>query len=295
MTGKQRKRPGRRKMNRNGKDYLDNNDTDHEIPITFAEFLEKPEALFVYESSFFQLPGYLQLEAEQKRIEEDARTAVVQYLIDEFEARPIGMFDFVRWAKLFKNRCESLTPSFWSQVNMVDLIFAKDLENDQNKITRENTGTRNVVGSGGTTTQASSESSGHQSNTQDITNTQSTDTSTREANATLVRAADAISADLVYDWADAADNVHEIRNRSGDSLQHMTSTSDSKTSSSSTSTTTRNSDSSSETSGGTTTETQDVTNKQYMQERQWAVQTARDLLPLDWLVASLRSMFYMLY
>lgn len=282
-------------MNRNGKDYLDNNDTDHEIPILFSEFLERPEALFIYESSFFQLPGYVQLESEQKRIEEDARTAVVQHLIDEFEARPIGMFDSARWAKLFKNRCESLTPSFWSQVNLVDLIFAKDLETDQNTITRENTGTRNATGSGGTTTQASSESSGHQSNTQDITNTQSTDTSTREANATLVRAEDSLDAEIVYDWTDAADNVHEIRNRAGDSQQHMTSTSDSETSSSSTSTTTRNSDSTNETSSGKATETQDITNKQYMQERQWAVQTARDLLPLDWLTANLRGMFYMLY
>lgn len=271
----------------------------HATPITFAEFLTKPESLFFYEDTFFQIPGYIQQGAEIQAIEEAARKTVIQYIIDEFEDRLLGMQNYVRWAKLFKNRCDSLCPSFWAQVNMIDLMFAKDLEMDQNEITRSSTGNRNVTGTGSTVTEMSSETNtiGHQENVQDIDNTQSTDTSTREANATVVRADDQLESDLQYDWSDAADNVHEIRNRAGDSHQHMESQTDTTTNSStdSESKTTRNDENTAETSDGTANEIQDVTNKQFMRERQWAIQTARDLLPLEWLTANLRGMFYLLY
>lgn len=271
----------------------------HLEPLTFHEFLSKPESLFMYDASFMQIPAYIQNEAEIQEIEESARQFVVQFIIDEFEDRLLGMQNYVRWAKIFKDRCASLCPSFWAQVNMVNLMYAKDLEMDENTVERENTGNRSVTGSGGTTTEGHSEtlSSGHQENTQDIDNTQSSDTSTREANATVVRADDQLGNDLSYEWSDAADNVHEIRNRAGDSHQHMESTSDSSTASQtdSNSTTTRNSEETAETSGGTSTETAKVTNKQFIQERQWAIATARDLLPLEWLKAGLKDLFYLIY
>lgn len=271
----------------------------HATPLTFAEFLAKPESLFIYDDSFFQIPGYIQQEAEVQAIEEEARQAVVEYIIDSFEDRLLGMQDYVRWGKLFKNRCMSLTPSFWAQVNMIDLMMAKDLEMDQNSISRENTGTRSITGTGATETVGHSETEniGHQENVQDIDNTQSSDTSTREANATVVRADDQLESDIQYDWSEAADNVHEIRNRAGDSHQHMESQTDSTTNSTtdSTSTTTRQNENTAESSGGTAEETQNMTNKQFMQERQWAVNTARDLLPLEWLNANLRGMFYLIY
>ena len=271
----------------------------HLQPITFHEFLTKPESLFIFDESFMQIPPYIQSAASIPQIEEIAREATVQFIIDEFEDRLLGMQNYVRWAKLFKDRCMSLAPSYWAQVNMENLMFAKDLEMDENTVERENTGNRSVTGSGGTTTEGHSEtlSTGHQENTQDIDNSQSTDTSTREANATVVRADDQLGNDLSYEWSDAADNVHEIRNRAGDSHQHMESTSDSSTASQtdSNSTTTRNSEETAETSGGTSTETAKVTNKQFIQERQWAIATARDLLPLEWLKAGLKNMFYMIY
>lgn len=57
----------------------------HATPITFAEFLTKPESLFFYEDTFFQIPGYIQQGAEIQAIEEAARKTVIQYIIDEFE------------------------------------------------------------------------------------------------------------------------------------------------------------------------------------------------------------------
>lgn len=103
--------------------------------------------------------------------------------MDEFEHNLLGMQDYVRWAKRFEHRCAEITPAFWAQVNMHDLMYAYELEMDQNTFTRTNTGN----------------------------------------------------------------------------------------------------------------EVQDVTNKQFMQEKQWAISTAQQLLPLTWLRQALRPMFYMLY
>lgn len=271
----------------------------HAEPLTFAEFLAKPESLFIYEPSFFQIPGYVQLGAEVQAIEDEAREYVVDWIIDQYENRLLGMQDYVRWAKLFKNKCDSLAPSFWAQVNMIDLMYAKDLETDENVIERQNTGNRSVTGTGATEVVGHSKTSstGSVETTQDIDNTQSTDTSTREANATVIRAEDQLTDNVEYNWANAADNVHEIRNRSGDSHQHMHSVSASNNDSTadSTTTTTRQNENTAESSGGTSTEHQQVTNKQFIQERQWSIATARDLLPLEWLNANLRGMFYLIY
>lgn len=271
----------------------------HSTPLTFHEFLSKPESLFFYEDSFFQVPGYIQAGAELQQIEESARQYVVQYLINEFEDKLLGMQDYVRWGKLFKNRCDSLTLAFWAQVNMHDIMFGKDLEMDDNEIERIGSGTSQRTGTGSSTTAGTSKTdgSGHQTTTQDIDNTQSTDSSTREANATVVRAEDQLTANVEYNWNDAADSVHEIRNRSGDTHQHMESATDSTSTSSteSNSTTSQVSNNQDETSSSTGTERQHMTNKMFMQERQWAIDTARQLLPLTWLTQALRPMFYMIY
>lgn len=271
----------------------------HATPLTFHEFLSKPESLFLYEDSFFQVPGYVQAGAELRPIEESARQYVVQAIVDEFEEKLLGMQDYVHWAKLFKNRCDSLCVAFWAQVNMLNLMFAKDLEMDDNEYERDSTGSANRTGSGSTTSTGSSttEGSSNTKTTQDIENTQLTDSSTREANATVVRAEDQLTQELTYNWADAADNTHEIRSRSGDTHQHMESVAEGTSSSTtdSTSTQTQNENAQNDTTQSHSTERQSVTNKMFMQERGWAVETARQLLPLDWLFAALRPMFYLIY
>jgi len=271
----------------------------HATPLTFVEFLAKPESLFIYEPGFFQIPRYIQQDAELREIEEEAREYVVNFICEEFEHKLLGMQDYVRWAKLFRNRCDSLTLAFWAQVNMHDLMFAKDLEMDDNEIERIGTGLSSRTGTGTSTTVGNSttEGKGQQRTTQDIDNAQLTDSSTREAHATVVRASDQVSDDVEYNWSDAADNVHEIRNRSGDTRQHMESVTDSENASTtnSNSTTEQMSNNSSDTSNTTGKEFSRLTNKQFMQEKQWAINTARELLPLEWLRNSLRPMFYLLY
>ena len=59
----------------------------HAEPLTFAEFLAKPESLFIYEPSFFQVPGYVQQGAEVQAIEDEAREYVVDWIIDALHAR----------------------------------------------------------------------------------------------------------------------------------------------------------------------------------------------------------------
>lgn len=271
----------------------------HSQPLTFHEFLSKPESLFMYDDTFMQIPGYIQKGAEIDDIEEAARQYVVNYIMDEFEHNLLGMQDYVRWSRLFEHRCAELTASFWAQVNMHDLMYAKDLEMDENTYTRTNTGNASRLGTQTTTTDATGKSttSGDTTTSQDITNTQSTDSSTREANASVVRASDQISDDIDYNWSDAADNVHEVRSRAGDSLQHMDSTtnSESTTESESHSVSVSATDNSAEQNTAKGIEDNLLTNKMFMQEKQWAINTARDLFPLAWLRQALRPMFYMIY
>lgn len=271
----------------------------HPQLLTLHEFLSKPESLFFYDADFFQIPGYIMASAEIQQVEESAREYVVQYIIDEFEDRLLGMQNYVRWGKLFKNLCDALTPAFWAQVNMHDLMMAKELEMDDNEITHTNTGTRNLTGSGGTTTETTTSGQQHSETTQsqDIKNRQETDSSTREGTATVVNAEDKLTKSLDYDWTDAADNIHEILSRAGDTSQHTDAktTTDGTNSTQSTSNTINNNTKSDEGYSSTSTDNQHLTNKMYMQERQWAIDTAQKLLPLRWLTASLRPMFYMIY
>lgn len=271
----------------------------HLQPLTFHEFLSKPESFFMYDEAFMQIPGYIQQGALVAPIEESARQYVVQYIMDEFEHNLLGMQDYVRWAKLFRNRCASLTPAFWAQVNMHDLMMAHELEMDQNTVTRTNTGNAARLGTQTTITDqtASSSTSGHTASTQDIGNTQDSDSYSREANASVVRAGDQLTDDLDYNWSDAADNIHEVRSRAGDTTQRMESTTDSEstTQSQAHSVATSSTDNTSEENTARGNEVQDMTNKQFMQEKQWAIETARHLLPLEWLRQALRPMFYLIY
>lgn len=271
----------------------------HLQPITFHEFLSKPESLFMYDNSFMQIPGYIQKSAEIDEIEEDARQYVAQFIMDEFEHKILGMQDYVRWATLFEHKCAAITPSFWAQVNMHDLMLAKELEMDENNSTRTNTGNAMRLGGQTTTTDQSSNSKtqGITSTNQDITNSQTTDGTTREATATVVRAGDQISDGLNYNWNDAADNIHEVRNRAGDTNQHLESSIDSnqetETASNSVSTVSMNNMSDETTTTGI--DKTEYTNKMFMQEKQWAINTAQLLMPLEWLKQQLRPMFYMIY
>ncbi|MCL2517611.1 MAG: hypothetical protein FWF15_03510 [Oscillospiraceae bacterium] len=275
----------------------------HLQPITFYEFLSKPEALFMYDTTFFQIPGYVQKGAELREIEEDCRQFVVNYIMEQFEHKLLGMQDYLRWGKLFKNRCDAVALAFWAQVNMHDLMFAKDLEMDENDFERTNTGKNARLGSQIVTTDQTGESAtigkSKTKSAQDSINTQDTDAYSREANATVVRAEDQLTADINYNWQDAADNVREMRNRAGDTSQHIETESEteneSQTNTNSHTVSTSTMDNSSDESGGKSNEHQNLTNKQFMQEKQWAINTARELLPLEWLRVQLAPMFYMLY
>jgi hypothetical protein len=272
----------------------------HLQPITFNEFLSKPESLFMYDDSFFQIPGYIQESATIKQIEDSARRYVVDYIMNEFDHNLLGMQDYVRWATKFEHRCASLASAFWSQVNMHDLMLAKDLEMDDNEITR--TGTANAKSTGGGTTTIESKSTtdatGKQSTTQDIENKQLNDGYQKTANATVVNASGQLgSNDIDYDWSEGADNVQEVRTRAGDTSQHTKSQTDSESNSATIadSTSTQSMNNSGSESTNTGKELMSLTNKMFMQERQWAIDTARQLLPLDWLRQALRPMFYMIY
>lgn len=271
----------------------------HAQPVTFTEFLSKPESLFMYDTTFMQIPGYIQQSAEIAPVEEDARQYVVDYIMKEFGHNLLGMQDYVRWATLFEHRCATLTAPFWAQVNMHDIMLARELEMDDNTITRTNIGNAARLGQQTTTTDQSgaSETSGKTSTAQDVKNAQTTDGSNREANVTVVRANDQLTDDINYDWSEAADNVHEVRSRAGDTSQHMDSetNSESKTTSNSHSASVSSTDNNSEESKTTGNDVMSMTNKMYMQEKQWAINTARDLLPLEWLRRQLRPLFYMIY
>ena len=271
----------------------------HEQPITFHEFLSKAESAFMYMTTYMQVPGYVQDSAELQKIEEMARQYVVDYIMTEFDANLLGMQDYVRWAHKFEHKCADLAQSFWSQVNMINLMMAKDLEMDDNNSTTTNNG--QGLRFGGQTVQTdqdgTSTTNGKVTTKQDSTASQDTDSVMREATATTVSAEDQLQEDLQYNWQHAADNAHEVRNRAGDTNQHMESETDSTSTTASenhsTAVTSFNNMRDENTTTGTTT--MEYTNKMFMQERQWAVDTARQLLPLEWLRQQLRPMFYMLY
>ncbi len=271
----------------------------HAQPITFNEFMSKGESAFMWDPSFMQIPGYVQKGAEILDIEEIAREVAVQYIQDEFEHLLLGMQDYVRWAKLFKNKCQSVCPSFWAQVNMINLMYAKDLEMDDSHSITSNLG--NTMRTGGQTVNTSqegeSETIGQTNSTQDTTQRQLTDSEMREATASVVNAPGQISEDVKYNWPFAADNAHETRTKQGDLDTHVEGTVDSSTNTTSKSTSTSATvmNNSSDQMTGQVENDMEYTNKQFMQERQWAIDTARGLLPLEWLRAQLRPMFYMLY
>lgn len=271
----------------------------HLQPITFEEFLAKPESLFMYDDNFMQLPEYVQSSADIEPVEEIARQYVVRYIMDEFEHNLLGMQDYVRWAKLFEHRCAALTPSFWAQVNMHDLMMAKDLEMDDNTVQRSNIGNSSRAGTQTNTTEQSgvSNTTGKTTSSQDTVNNQLSDNINREANATVVRSNDQLTQELEYSWQDAADNVHEVRSRNGDTTQNVTGVidSESKTDTSTTSVTTAVTSNATDQNTITGEDKMSMTNKMYMQERQWAINTAKALLPLEWLRAALRPMFYQIY
>lgn len=281
--------------------YLDlvEGDGYHLQPLTFHAFLSKSESLFMYDDSFMQIPGYIQEASKITLIEEPARKYVVDYIMDEFEHNLLGMQDYVRWATLFEHKCASLTPAFWAQVNMHDLMMAYELEMDDNSITRTNTG--NATRLGGQTTKTDqtgkSKTVGKSSTKQDIDNKQTSDTSSREGTATVVRAESQLTDDLQYNWSDAADNIHEVRSRPGDSNQHMESNveSESATESESHSEAVVSLNNSKDETKNTAKEESQLTNKMFMQEKQWAINTARELFPLEWLRLQLRPLFYMIY
>jgi hypothetical protein len=272
---------------------------EHSTPLTFNEFLSKPEAVFMYEPEFFQIPGYVQQSAEIDPIEETARQFVVDYIMNEFELNILSMQDYVRWAVLFEHKCADICQSFWAQVNMINLMHAKDLEMDEQRGSISNTGNTNRLGGTTTTTDQNSESNtvGKVTSSQDTTNTQDQDSSTREATATVVRAEGQLTDEIKYPWSDSADNVHEVRSNVGSTKQHVEgeTNSESTTNATAHSVSTVSMNNSNDQITNTTNSTNDYTNKQFMQERQWAIETARGLLPLTWLRAQLRPMFDMIY
>lgn len=271
----------------------------HSTPISFHEFLTKPESLFIYDESFMQIPDYVQKSAEIDPIEETARQYVVNYIIEEFENLILGKQDYVTWAKRFKNKCDSLAPAFWSQVNMIDLMLAKDLEMDDNTIDRNNTGNTKRIGTGQTTTSGNSTTTGsvEQTSDQDITNRQTTDSSSRDAAVTVLPTNNQLNNEVQFDWTTSADNAHEVRSRSGDAEQHthshMTGTNNSTTDTTNTSTQERSDQGEQFTNKAK--ENMHMTNKQFYMERQWALQTDMMLQPLNWLRNNLRPMFFLLY
>lgn len=271
----------------------------HLQPITFNEFQTLEESLFMYDDSFFQIPGYIQHAAEIQDIEEEARLYVVDYIRDEFDHNLLGMQDYVRWAKRFEHRCAEITPSFWAQVNMHDLMFARELEMDETNSTTRNMG--NMTRLGGQTTIAEqtgeSTTTGKTTSTQDTTTSQDGDSSTREATATVPRANDIIDNNIDYDWAEGADSVHEVKSMAGDMNTHVEGVvdSESKTDSASNSSSTTTMNNSKDENMGESNMQGEYTNKMFMQEKQMAINTAQLLAPLTWLRTQLRPMFYQVY
>lgn len=271
----------------------------HSTPITFNEFLSKPESMFIYEPEFMQVPDYIHRRLEILDIEEQARQFVVDYIVDEFEELLLGSQNYVAWARRFKNRCNNLSAAFWAQVNMTSLMTAKELEYDDNSITRTNTGgvKRNATGQTTTTGDSTTNSTINQTVTQDITNQQTTDATSREATVTTLPTDGQLTSEVEFDWTQSADNAHEVRSRAGDSNQHMETQTNGTNNSNTTSNsvTEQNSSNAGEQSTQTGKENMLMTNKMFMYEREKGIQNAAMLQPLEWLRANLRPMFYMIY
>jgi hypothetical protein len=271
----------------------------HAAPITFHEFMTKAEAYFLFSKDFMQIPGYIQWVQEIEQIEETAREYVANYIRDTFENNLLGMQDYTRWAELFRQKCDSVCASFWAQVNMTSLMLAKDLEMDEHNTTRSQAGNAKRLGGQTTTTDGTTESnsSGQTKTIQDVDTTQSTDSSTRNAVATVADAPNRLSSEVQYDWTYAADSVTEQRARAGDMNQHTDSTVDNTQHANSVShgvsTTAFNNSEDNNTMTGE--DRSQYTNKMFMQEKQWAINTAQMLQPLEWLRMQLRPMFYLLY
>jgi hypothetical protein len=248
-------------------------------PISFHEFLSKSDAesQFFFSDRFFQIPQYERDKLEMVEIPDYARDAIRQYIIAEFENRLIGKQDYRSWGKRFEQRCISLTVPFWAQVNMQSIMTSKELETDENTSTRINTSENDNTGSQKTST-------GQKGNGTNLSQ-QLSDSSSRSAQLTAVNTGDVVDSSLEVDWSQAADDFNETRTRAGDLQQKSENESISVTEVS---------------NGGNTkattisSDTAEYTNKQFMQERQWAIQTAQTLMPLEWLKTQLSGMFFLL-
>lgn len=245
--------------------------------LTFNDFLKEPDSEFFFSDDFFQIPGYEQEILGMAAIPAYARDAVRRYIFDEFENRFLGMEDYRYWGRRFKQKCEELAVPFWSQVNMQSIMRAADLEMDETSGAQSNT--REVKGSGGQKTTAK------QTNEGTATDKQLNDSSSRTAHRTTVATDDIVSEDMEVDWSEAADDFGETRTKSGDMQRD---------SSSSGETVTESNNDSTQTVTDISANSSEYTNKQFMQERRMAIETARGLLPKAWLRAQLAGMFYLL-
>lgn len=250
----------------------------HLSPISFYEFLSKPESLFFFDNTFFQIPQYELELLERDPIPDFAIEAVRLYIIRSFKRRLIGRQDYLAWSELFQNHLEEIRIPFWAQVNLQSLMTAQELEMDDLTTTRMNVG--NSSSAGGQVVNSS------QNSNQNTTNKQTTDSSARNANLTAVATGDIITDDLTYDWSEAANDFAEARTRAGDTTQETNAggSANSKTD-----------NTSSGQNSNISTETSEITNKQFTQERKILVETAQALMPLRWLKVQLEPCFWGLY
>jgi hypothetical protein len=246
-------------------------------PLTFHEFLTKPDSAFFFSDEFFQIPQYEREILSMDSIPEYAREAIRQFIVDEFEDRLLGMEDYRRWGRKFRQKCEQLTVPFWAQVNMASIMRAVDLEMDETTSTRTNTSQHGNTG--GQTTKTEQASNGA------TLGKQLTDASARTATLTTVAAGDIVSDDIDVDWSKAADDMQETRTRAGDTEQKSNSASNA---------TTVVSNNSNATTTNIASDSSEYTNKQFMQERKYAIETAQNLMPRAWLKTQLSGMFFLL-
>ena len=224
--------------------------------LTFGQFLQL-ESKFFFSDDFFQIPQYEREILDMPAIPDYACEAVRRFIFDEFENRFLGMDDYRRWGRKFRQKCEELAVPFWSQVNMQSVMRATELEMDETTSTRANT--REAKSSGG----------------QKSTTSQLNDSSSRTANRTTVEAEDIVSVEMAVDWSEAADNYAETRTKAGD-MQ------------------TESNNDSVQSVTDIDTASSEYTNKQFMQERKLAIETAQGLLPKAWLRAQLAGIFFLL-
>ncbi len=271
----------------------------HPEPITFHEFLSKAESAFMYTPDYMQTPTYVPTDVGLHAIEEAARQATVEYIMTEFDRMFLGNQDYVRWAQLFENKCLEICPAYWSQVNLLSFMTSAELEKDENHSISTMTGHGTRLGGQSTEVIASgtSETKGKVTSVQDTDSSQSTDSTSRSANATVLTTENEVSDDVEYDWTKAADNMSETRTKAGDTNVHTEGTTDStsKTDTSNVSNSVTQFNNMQDQNNSTNEMNQDYTNKQFAYEREVFVKVARDLLPLTWLRDQLRPMFNMIY